>query len=433
MSVPLDRLYNYVDGLCNHDIIIYRFFPHGSKKLEDLKPINDIDYSNSSWSKHMLTPVMICHDQEPLHYDLYSQDDVRKCAGVNWDPLLKDLASTMHFRGVISLPQRCYDLTLLCHSELNSPELPKFEDNGFVGVYWWSHGLIAQDWFRHAQHDPDLKFDPDSIKHDFLIYNRAWSGTREYRLKLIDLVANNHLIPHCQTTFSETDNNTHYTDHQFVNQAMTLSQHNFEDLLAPNVSNSAASADYESSNYKSSAIEVVLETLFDDTRWHLTEKALRPIACGRPFILCATAGSLQYIQQYGIKTFDGLIDESYDLVQDPVQRLQAVVAEMKRIANLSEEDKRQLWIQLNEIAEYNKNLFFSSAWHNHIVNEFMCNLETARNTIESATVGTTWCKLLEHGVVKDRDVPGFRTQEDIKILSDWLAARGVIAPLPHQD
>jgi hypothetical protein len=433
MSVPLDRLYNYVDGLCNHDIIIYRFFPHGSKKLEDLLPINAVNYANSSWSKDMLTPVMICHDQEPLHYDLYSQDDVRKCAGAGWTPLLKEIASTMHLRGVISLPQRCYDLTLLCHSELNSPELPKFEDNGFVGVYWWSHGIIAQDWFRYAQHDLDIEFELDSIKYDFLIYNRAWAGTREYRLKFIDLVANNNLIPHCQTTFSAIDNNVHYTDHQFDNQGLTPSRWDFEKLLSPNVSTSSASADYESSDYKSSAIEVVLETLFDDTRLHLTEKALRPIACGRPFILCATAGSLQYLREYGIKTFDGLIDESYDLIQDPVLRLKAIVSEMKRIADLPTDHKQQLWIQLNGIAAYNKNLFFSTAWQERIVSEFMHNLSNARSTIETGTVGSAWCKLLAHGVVKDRDIPGFRTQEDIKILSDWLAARGVTAPLPHQD
>jgi hypothetical protein len=69
----------------------------------------------------------------------------------------------------------------------------------------------------------------------------------------------------------------------------------------------------------------VLETLFDDHRWHLTEKSLRPIACGKPFVLMATPGSLQYLRQYGFKTFDGLIDETYDSIQNPKQRLQAVL------------------------------------------------------------------------------------------------------------
>lgn len=52
MSVPLDRLYNYVDGLCNHDILIYRFFRHGSKKLEgDVKDCNISDYCKQTDTK----------------------------------------------------------------------------------------------------------------------------------------------------------------------------------------------------------------------------------------------------------------------------------------------------------------------------------------------------------------------------------------------
>lgn len=434
MSVPLDRLYNYVDGLCNHDIVIYRFTPHGSKKLEDLQPIHVIDHSiDNEWVRHMLTPVMVCHDQEPLYYDLYTPQDITNCAREEWDPVLTNLASTMHFRGVLTLPQNCYDKTLLCHSEQNSPELAKFEANKFVGVYWWSHGLIAQDWFRHAQHDVDLAFDSELIKHDFLIYNRAWSGSREYRLKFVDLLVDNQLVKYCNISFSATDNNVHYSQHQFVNKQMIPSRWDFEDRFKCNISDSTASADYNNLDYQMSAIEVVLETLFDDPRSHLTEKALRPIACGRPFMLCATAGSLEYLRRYGIKTFNGLIDESYDLIHDPVLRLQAVVSEMKRIASLTKEQKQQLWLQLNEIAVYNKQLFFSSAWHDQIVKEFKDNISTALDLINESATGEIWCKLIEQGVVKYRDVPGFRKKEDIKTLSDWLAARGVAVPLPRQD
>jgi hypothetical protein len=49
----------------------------------------------------------------------------------------------------------------------------------------------------------------------------------------------------------------------------------------------------------------VAETVFD-TRIHLTEKTLRPIACGHPFILAAGPGSLKYLQTYGFRTFSPL-------------------------------------------------------------------------------------------------------------------------------
>jgi hypothetical protein len=124
-----------------------------------------------------------------------------------------------------------------------------------------------------------------------------------------------------------------------------------------------------------------LETLFDDARHHLTEKALRPIACGRPFILAATAGSLQYLKQYGFKTFDGLIDETYDRIQDPRKRLEAIVQEIKRISILDHDQKKLLWSKLYAIAEHNRRLFFSDAWRDLIVHEFKNNLDSAINTL----------------------------------------------------
>ena len=44
MSIPLDKLYHYLQDIINEDIIIYRWFPHGSRNLENLKPWSD--YSN---------------------------------------------------------------------------------------------------------------------------------------------------------------------------------------------------------------------------------------------------------------------------------------------------------------------------------------------------------------------------------------------------
>ena len=70
MSVPLDRLYNFLHDVCNHHgLIIYRFFPHGSKKITDLKPIRTVRpvVPGTKIPFHM-----ICHDQEPLDYDVYA-------------------------------------------------------------------------------------------------------------------------------------------------------------------------------------------------------------------------------------------------------------------------------------------------------------------------------------------------------------------------
>lgn len=116
MSVPLDRLYNHLDGLCNHDVLIYRFFPHGSKNLQDLKPLQDID-----WVMQCVKPVMICHDQEPLDFHAYSQDYFFSL--LSWLPneKVRQQLSYTHLRAATLSATNAYDKILLSHSEINSP------------------------------------------------------------------------------------------------------------------------------------------------------------------------------------------------------------------------------------------------------------------------------------------------------------------------
>ena len=69
MSIPLDRLYHYIESVANKacgDVVIYRFYPHGSKKIQDLTPLKDYPYKLS-----VNQPIIYCNDQEPLNFDFY--------------------------------------------------------------------------------------------------------------------------------------------------------------------------------------------------------------------------------------------------------------------------------------------------------------------------------------------------------------------------
>jgi hypothetical protein len=309
---------------------------------------------------------------------LQSKIDLESSGIKDWNQAQIDFLSRLHLRGLIyySKLSTC-DKILILHSEKRSAQLQTYQDNGYVGVYWWSHAVIAADWFRYASVDPKLTVNFDHVQRDFLIYNRAWSGTREYRLTFMHDLAQQQLQSHCLTSFAEWDNGDHYMDHEFTNTGLAVDLSGLAQYFPANTHDSDASADYNNNDYHVTAIEVVLETLFDDSRLHLTEKTLRPIACGRPFILMATHGSLQYLRDYGFKTFDGLIDETYDTISDPSARSQAVVAEMSRIAALSKTEKFSLWQQIYEIAAYNQRLFFSQSWQQSIHQEFTANLSRA--------------------------------------------------------
>ena len=327
------------------------------------------------------------HDQEPLNFDLYSSPNVFESLHPNFQimqdqdefitGMVKSLAEkiTHDLNLKIIFAFLLYKIpVLLVHSEQRSFNLEKYQNIDFIGVYWWCHGMIARDWFRYAQHDVLLS--KRMPQKDFLIYNRAWSGTREYRLKFAELVIDHDLYSHCKMGFNSEDS-VDYRQHQFQNKKFQIQRQDLEQYFFHNTSDSLASADYCTHDYQTTNLEVVLETLFDDDRLHLTEKTLRPIACGHPFILVATQGSLEYLRSYGFKTFHGIIDETYDTIADPAQRLEAILIEMKRIATLPHDDKQQVYDSLRSIANYNQQRFFSAEWHNDLINEFKQNFDSA--------------------------------------------------------
>ena len=382
MSIPLDRLYHYIQDVAEQvhgdRTLIYRFSPHGSKNIEDLTPVQgQYDLKSIFW------PQIYCYDQEPLDYDRY-QAGTHTEAARDFKKRYQEELTVFHGYNLRVRVWNIYDKCLLLHSEQQSPEVTKYQASQFIPVYYWAHAVIALDWFRYAQH---VDVVPVADQKLFLIYHRAWAGTREYRIKFVELLQKSNLLDHCVTTFNsvDPDSGTHYRDHVFKNIAFKPDE--IDVGLPPTQTTAAASADFDLQDYASTQFEVVLETLFDDTRLQLTEKILRPIACGHPFILASTSGSLQYLRNYGFRTFNGIINESYDLVHDPVERLTAITAVMSEIAKWSPEQRQINWTKIKEITWHNKQHFFSSEFFQSIIGELQHNLGTALAELESSNTG----------------------------------------------
>jgi hypothetical protein len=66
----------------------------------------------------------------------------------------------------------------------------------------------------------------------------------------------------------------------------------------------------------------------------VTEKILKPIVGLQPFLIIGNPKSLALLKSMGFRTFEGLIDERYDAIPDPAQRLAAVFAEIDRLTAL---------------------------------------------------------------------------------------------------
>ena len=364
MSIPLDDLYHYIDVLFEKHALIYRFFPHGSKNIDQLWPMRPLALADT-----VVKPVVICHDQEPLNFDLYSKENIQTFIE----------SKQLEY---LNLGSACWanfhQQMILLHSELNSPEVTRYQNTGrFVPCYYWSHALIARDWYRFAQYDMQLSAAKIPGK-TFNIYNRAWTGTREYRLKFTEMIVKAGLAGDCRMKFSSIDNGQHFHLFKPTNPRLAIQRFDLNLYFVDNNTSASASAEYSADDYQNTLFDVVLETLVDDSRIHLTEKILRPIACGQPFLLVGTANSLAYLKQYGFKTYGDFLDESYDEEPDIIKRMEKVIAVM---SNLKDKD----YAAIKDIADWNRQYFFSDEFYQLILTELIDNLTTASET--AFTVG----------------------------------------------
>ena len=71
MSIPLDRLYHFLESFSDNSIVIYYFFPHGTKNCNNLRFLNE--YPDKIYT---LAHKMICHDQEPLDFDRFKNNSL---------------------------------------------------------------------------------------------------------------------------------------------------------------------------------------------------------------------------------------------------------------------------------------------------------------------------------------------------------------------
>jgi len=96
---------------------------------------------------------------------------------------------------------------------------------------------------------------------------------------------------------------------------------------------------------------LITETMADEYpgKVFITEKVLKAIANKVPFIVLGDIHTLKYLKQLGYKTFDFLIDESYDSMPY-VDRVNTIVAEVTRLCDV---DFNKYSTQIKAVTEHN--------------------------------------------------------------------------------
>lgn len=114
--------------------------------------------------------------------------------------------------------------------------------------------------------------------------------------------------------------------------------------------------------YRNTYFSVITETNFffaQEPAVFLTEKLFKSIAHKHPFIVLSRPKTLSCLKDLGYKTFEGLIDESYDNEDDDVTRMMKILSEIKRLCYLSESELEEFLFKAREICEYNYNVLIN--------------------------------------------------------------------------
>ena len=112
-----------------------------------------------------------------------------------------------------------------------------------------------------------------------------------------------------------------------------------------------------------SYLNIVIESHMDVDQSNgifLTEKTFKPIKNAQLFIIFGPQNSLRQLKQLGYKTFDNIIDPTYDSISNVSNRWECAMNTLLHILNLNVIELHKLYLSAQEDIVYNQNLFLSS-------------------------------------------------------------------------
>jgi hypothetical protein len=242
--------------------------------------------------------------------------------------------------------------------------------------------IFENDINSHARRKfeitPTLEYKPYEKK--FLNFNRRW---RLQRPTFVGLLTAKNLLNSGYVSLAPSDDqqtwNTiwplviHYNSmpyNQSVPELTELLETHKEQIinlppmyidtleLVENKADPLPSTDkYYSSTYFSIVNETNFYTTlpgFESGRF-FSEKTFKPILERHPFLLIAPPNSLDLLRQLGYRTFDSIIDETYDIEPNDSKRLMLILNETERLCNLNETELREFLVKAREICDFNFN------------------------------------------------------------------------------
>ena len=272
---------------------------------------------------------------------------------------------------------------LLANSEHSEIKKQVCKDRFALDWYFFYHGFAALDWFRDSAYFDQIV----PISKVFCSFNHLITDLRSYRMALTARLWDKGVIDHgnislhgtqqdCQQAIDQDYSRLSDRDKRLISQHLV---HN--DKLPMTVDTSAVDSNFSAhfcvhdlKLWQTSMWHLVNETVFYDSKLHLTEKVFKPIVALRPFILVAAPGNLAYLRSYGFETFSRWIDESYDDEKDPSRRLDLIADQMEKLCCRPLQELHDMYEEMLPILRYNKEHFFGK-FREIIVSELIDNFD----------------------------------------------------------
>ena len=235
--------------------------------------------------------------------------------------------------------------------------------------------------------------DVDTLKHKhydkkYLNFNRRWRAPRP---TFVALLVSRGLLDDGYVSLAPSDcgnkwpdfwDNLLHINHEFPQILEPITEHKGEIINLPPlyldtedlVTNRAMLSDETGYLYENTYFSLVAETNFYtchegfETSRFLSEKAFKPIVFKHPFLFISTPGILGALKQIGYKTFDPVINESYDHIENDGDRMLAILDETERLCRLDEKQLSEYLTTCKDICDYNYNLFMNKKQFTHKLN-----------------------------------------------------------------
>ena len=339
----------------------YHCFPIGSSSPESVQ----CHGTTQVWEHNYI----LFFDVEPIHLDRFRP---------TFEAVRYDFARDIH--------DRAEQPGIIITSEHDSQMVEQV-----CSMYGWSHrhyffwGWAALDWYRGYNMTFLMPKPQDrKITRTFIAPNRIVGGARRHRVELLYWIFKQNLTNSwisCPATCPVEGTSILDIVRPLTQQYPDMVQVFERQQLPMNFPGETGHPMHSCwlSLFDQAAeclVYLVSETVATGRRHQLTEKIFKPICLQMPFVLHSTQGSLAYLRSYGLRTFDHLWDESYDLEPDDQLRTQKIAQVLADLHSLSQPEQQQLAQAAQAVCEHNYDHFYSGAFEQRLWQEMTDLLES---------------------------------------------------------